>query len=264
MKRALIVLMVITLVTASASASAALISRYSFNETSGTTVSDSVSSLNGTLKGAAGFDGSGSAVLDGTNGTYIELNPASLSGLGAVTLDGWFTYTSVSNDNVHLFSIDNGSGTGSNGSYLRLNVHDARETGPFIEGIQGWGGNKTVDDVHLAQGQQIHVTVVYDGVNNYEALYVDGTLAFELAGNASSVKALSGYPMNVFTLGRSPWAAYGDKYLVGSINEFRVFGGTLTAGEIQAYDAAGPNAIPEPATMLLLGLGGLLLKRRSK
>jgi hypothetical protein len=259
MKRMMSVLMVITLVTASASAE--LISRYSFDETSGTTVSDSVSGLNGTLQGAAAFDGSGSAVLDGTSGTYVALDPASLSGQTAVTLDAWFTYT-VGNDNVHLFSIDNGSGTGSGGSYLRLNAYDSRETGPFIESIVGWGGNKTVDDVHLSQGQEIHVTVVYDGANNYEALYVDGTLAFELAGDAISVPALSGIPMDVFTLGRSPWAAYGDKYLVGSINEFRVFDGALTAGEIQAYDNMGPNAIPEPATMLLLGLGSLILRRK--
>lgn len=239
MKKIMIVLMAFAFAAASASA-ATLISRYSFNETSGTTVSDSASGLNGTLQGAAVFDGSGSAVLDGTGGTYVALDPAALSDLGAVTLDAWFTYT-VGNNNVHLFSIDNGSGTGSAGSYLRLNAYDSRETGPFIEAIQSWAGNKTVDDVHLAQGQEIHVTVVYDGANNYEALYVDGALAFELIGTATSVPALSGYPMNVFTLGRSPWANSGDPYLVGSINEFRVFDGAMTAGEIQDYDYWGPD-----------------------
>lgn len=231
--------MVFTLTTASTFA-ATLISRYSFNETSGTTVSDSVSGLDGSLQGAAVFDGSGSAVLDGTGGTYVGLDPASLSGLTAVTLDAWFTYT-VGNSNVHLFSIDNGSGTGSGGSYLRLNVYDSRETGPFIESIQSWTGNKTVDDVPLTPGQEIHVTVVYDGANNYLALYIDGEMAVELNGTATSVPALSGYPMNVFTLGRSPWANSGDPYLVGSINEFRVFDGVLTAGEIQTYDVWGPD-----------------------
>jgi hypothetical protein len=260
MKRVLIVLMVLALATASASA--ALVSRYSFDETSGTTVSDSVGGLNGTLQGAAAFDGLGSAVLNGSSGTYVALNPASLSGQTAITLDAWFTFT-VPNDNVHLFSIDNGVGTGSNGSYLRLDVNDTRtgheHTGPFIEAIQGWGGNKTVDDVLLARDTQIHVTTVYDGTNNYEALYVDGALAFELLGNATTVKALSGYPMDVFTLGRSPWVGYGDPMLTGSINEFRVFGGALTAGEIAAYDALGPNVVPEPSTIVMLVMGGMLL-----
>lgn len=239
MKRVLVVLMVFGLATASTSA-ATLISRYSFNETSGTTVPDSVSGLDGSLQGAAVFDGSGSAVLDGTGGTYVGLDPASLSGLTTVTLDAWFTYT-VGNSNVHLFSIDNGSGTGSSGSYLRLNVYDSRETGPFIESIQSWTGNKTVDDVPLPSDQEIHLTMVYDGANNYVALYIDGELAVELNGTATSVPALSGYPMNVFTLGRSPWANSGDPYLVGSINEFRVFDGVLTAGEIQTYDVWGPD-----------------------
>ncbi|HOT74045.1 MAG TPA: immunoglobulin domain-containing protein [Anaerohalosphaeraceae bacterium] len=244
MKKIGIVLLVVALGPASASA-ATLISRYSFNETSGSTVSDSVSGLNGTLQGAAVFNGTGSAVLNGTSGTYVSLNPTSLSDLSAVTLDAWFIYT-VGNNNVHLFSIDNGGGTGSSGSYLRLNVYDNRETGPFIEGIQNWIGNKTVDDVPLEQGQEIHVTVVYDGVNHYEALYVDGVLAFELTGTVTSVPALSGYPKNVFTLGRSPWANSGDPYLVGSINEFRVFNGALTGGEIQTYDFWGPDKLTGP------------------
>lgn len=244
MKRVWSVLVVFVFVAASASA-ASLVSRYSFNEISGTTVSDSAGGLNGTLAGAAVYNGTGSVVLNGTSGAYVNLNPTSLNSLTAVTLDAWFTY-SVGNNNVHLFSIDNGSGTGSGGSYLRLNVYDSRETGPFVEGIQSWGGRKMVDDVQLAQNQELHVTVVYDGVNHYEAVYVNGALAVEFTGTAATVPALSGYPKNVFTLGRSPWANSGDLYLVGSINEFRVFNGVLTAGEIETYDFWGPNKLTGP------------------
>ena len=62
-----------------------LVSRYSFNETSGTNVTDSV------------------------------------GGLTAITIDTWFSFT-VPNNNVCLFSVDNGSGAGLGGSYFRYDL----------------------------------------------------------------------------------------------------------------------------------------------
>jgi hypothetical protein len=60
---------------------------------------------------------------------------------------------------------------------------------------------------------------------------------------SGSVAALSSYPQNVFTLGRSPWVNYGDLYLKGSINEFRVYNTALSAAEISATDALGSDQL---------------------
>src|ERR1035437_5399730 len=229
------------------SASAAnLVSRYSFNETSGTNATDSVGGYTATLRGGTSFNGAGKVVLNGTN-SYVNLPSAQLSGLTAITIDSWFSFT-VPNNNVHLFSIDNGGGSGSGGSFLRYNVFDNPPA-------NGHGGTNFIDsDVswsdHMLPGgsvlptnnTQVHVTLVYDPVNGVESIYVNGVLSSTYSG---SVAALSSYPQNVFTLGRSPWVNYGDLYLKGSINEFRVYSGVLTDSEIAANGTAGPDTIPQ-------------------
>jgi hypothetical protein len=105
-----------------AAPAASLVSRYSFSETSGTNASDTIGGYTATLSGGSSFDGAGRVVLSGTK-PFVSLPTAQLSNLTVVTFESWFTYTSPSN-NVHLFSIDNGSGTGSGGSYMRFNIRD--------------------------------------------------------------------------------------------------------------------------------------------
>ena len=227
------------------SPAATLVSRYSFNETSGTSAHDSVGSYTATLNGAAAFNGSGQVVLNGASGAYVSLPPAQLSGLTAITIDAWFSFT-VPNNNVHLFSVDDGGGTGSGGSYLRYNVFDSGNGNGgtnFYEGIVSWGGNVLHGSSRLpTNNTPVHVTLVYDPVNSVKSIYVNGVLSSTYSG---SLAALNSYPQNVFTLGRSPWAAYGDLYLKGSINEFRVYSGVLSDSEIAANDSAGPDSIPQ-------------------
>ncbi|HEY1718181.1 MAG TPA: hypothetical protein VGH42_07790, partial [Verrucomicrobiae bacterium] len=71
----------------------ALVNRYSFNETSGITATDSVSGANATLMNGASFSGSQADLTqiandvsaDGTNGQYIALPANVLSNYSAVT-----------------------------------------------------------------------------------------------------------------------------------------------------------------------------------
>jgi hypothetical protein len=224
-----------------------LVSRYSFNATSGTTAVDSVGGFNGTLQGAAAFNGSGSVTLNGSSGTYVSLPPAQLSGLMAITIDSWFSFT-VPNNNVHLFSIDNGNGTGSGGNYLRYNVFDNTPANGhggtnFFEGYVNWANNVLHGGSVLpTNNTQVHVTLVYDPVNGVKSIYLNGVLSSTYSG---SLAALSSFPQNTFTIGKSPWSGYGDLYLKGSINEFRVYSGVLTDSEIAANNTAGPDTIPQ-------------------
>ena len=219
---------------------AALVHRYSFNETSGSTAYDSVGGANGTLNGDATFDGNGHVVLDGTSGTYVSLPANLLTGVSKFTIDSWFSFT-VPNNNVHLFSIDDGGGYG--GNYLRYNVFDSTSadgfggTNFFQNTING--GNQVLrgGSVLPTNNTQVHVTVVYDPVNGVKSIYVNGVRSSTYNG---SLAALSSCPQNEFTLGKSPWSSYGDPYLKGSINEFRIYSGVLQPADISASQTVGP------------------------
>ena len=222
---------------------AALVHRYSFNETSGTSANDSVGGANGTLNGGATFDGSGDVVLNGTSGTYVSLPANLLTGFSKVTIDAWFSFT-VPNNNVHLFSMDDGGGYGSGGSFLRYNLYDSGNGyggTNYFQSFVSWGGNGLPGGSVLpTNNTQVHVTLVYDPVNGVKSIYVNGALASTYSG---ALAALSSYPENAFGLGRSPWSS--DPCLKGSLNEFRIYNTALSAGEIAANDTAGPDTIPQ-------------------
>jgi alpha-L-fucosidase len=218
-----------------------LIHRYSFDEASGGTAHDSVGGADGTLNASATFDGGGRVVLDGTSGTYVTLPANLLAGLSTVTIDAWFSLT-VPNNNVHLFSMGNGNGTGSGGSYLRYNLFDSGHGHGgtnFFESVISSSGNLLHGGAVLpTNNTPVHVTLVYDPVGGMKSIYLNGALSSTYSG---PLAALSSYPQNFFALGRSPWNS--DPNLKGTIDEFRIYSGVLTPPDIAAAQTVGPDVL---------------------
>ena len=51
----------------------------------------------------------------------------------------------------------------------------------------------------------------------------------------------------------------------GSVNEFRIWDGTLSGDDVAANLALGPDSVvPEPGSSVLLAFGSLLLLRRRR
>jgi hypothetical protein len=235
-----------------AAPAATLTNRWSFNEPAGNlSVTDSVSHVVGTLHGNASLDGAGNVSLDGVSGSYVSLGSGLLTGMSAVTIDAWFTYT-VPNNNVGLFSFDDGGGTGSGGSYLRYNIYDTGNGNGgtnYVEDIVSWGGAKLYGGMVLPQTITNHVTIVYDPVNGMEAIYVNGLLNGSYSG---ALNALSGIPTASASLGHSPWSAYGDPDLNGTISEFRIWNGAFSAYDALASEFAGPDALPGSVPLTII------------
>lgn len=237
-----------------------LIHQWNFNETSGTSAANTVGGgPSATLLGGATFNGAGGVTLNGTAGTYISLGSGRLNGLTSVTFEGWVSDTGV--NNTHLFSFDDSPW----GTYLRFNLGDTgngHNGSAFIEPIVGWGG-AVLNGTSLADNTLNHIAVIYDPVAGYEAFYVNGVLNASYTG---SLNALSNYGSLGGSLGRSPWADFGDPFLNGTIDQFSIYDGVLSESQIAANFAAGPVAVPEPSSAAL-GIAGaclLGLYRRSR
>jgi hypothetical protein len=215
---------------------ATLIHRYSFGETGGSTAHDSIGGADATLEGAAAFDNSGNVMPDGSSGCHVSLPVGVLTNLTAVTFETWLT-NNTSPDNVCQFEFSDGTGTG--GSYIRHVIHDQSNGRNQFEMTAG--GSSDLLGYPGFGGQYVHVVCVYDPTTLVQQVFTNGVLASSKTG--VSIPSVNGFWPFGGSLGRSPWRAYGDSYLTGSINEFRIYSGRLLPDEIAASDVVGPDTV---------------------
>jgi PEP-CTERM motif-containing protein len=274
----------IALATCAFDAQAALTHRYSFT----TDASDSVGGANGTLRNIATVSG---GQLQTNNplfspasfaGGYLSMPASILPSSGSVTIEQWGTYsgsgffteayafTDHNNDFINPPTNPPGANVGQ---YL-LHAVSAPQGGPVPAG----GGS------HVAQATAGYTTETQafgttPGVGAFGGGYLDdggtymtatvidggaGTLSYYLyrvsdgvGGLQQTVAAvpLSTYSFTNAYIGRSPFLA--DNWLSASVDEFRIYNSARSANSIAADFHAGPNLVPEPASLGLAAVGVL-------
>jgi len=254
-------------ITVTAPPATALVHRYSFNEVGGTNVADSVGGANGVLAGGlagnAATLGAGQVNLPG--GTASNVDPSLIAGyvdlpnyllrpLVNATFETWATWQGSGDwQRIFDFGTSNGGEGFSNneGGYMFLNAQPWRFA---VRDIPSNGEPVIINNGAMPTGTEFHMVAAYNFTANTTQIYTNGVLA--VSGNAS-VQINTINDVNNW-LGRSQW---GDQCFMGSINEFRIYEGALTASQVAATFAAGPNALPvlTPPSLTVGRSGGNVL-----
>ena len=242
---------------------AVLLHRWNFNESSGTIAHDLVGGADGTLQGSAAFTGSGYVNLPNpgsnpqTGNSYVTIPGGLLNNLSAVTVECWVTNNGWNNGNTFVgFSgpIDeNDFGTNYINFYARMYSSISAFEIATTSGDSGLEALGTrVNDNGVASGIPSHYVYVYDPtITHTITLYTNGVLAGSQSGASVPLSSLG---TNVGTIGLSVYSqsqSYtltqngGSKincpYLNGGVNEVRIYNGILTAADVAATQALGPD-----------------------
>jgi glucuronoarabinoxylan endo-1,4-beta-xylanase len=208
--------------------------RYSFSETAGTTVADSIggSAWNGTLPIGGTFSG-GQLTLASSSQQYVSLPPGIVSTLTNFTIETWVKLNSTANWS-RLFDFGNNTT-----NYMFLTPQNGSTTrARFAITTSSSGGEKQITGPSaLSAGVSYHLAVTLNG--NTGILYVNGVSAGTNSAMTLTPSGLGSTSNNY--LGRSQWPA--DPYLDGVFDEFRIYNVPLSPAEIAATDALGPDQL---------------------
>lgn len=214
---------------------ASLVHRYSFSETTGTNVSDSVggAAWGGTLPKGGTF-GSGQLALASALQQYVQLPAGILSNYTQVTVEAWVTFPDQLPVNCFFFGFGNVSGS-SGVNYIFCAPQGGRAA---ITSSNYSSEQNAYTGVDFSYHTNFHLIFVFNPPAGYLSIYTNGVLA---AVNSSITTAFSSVNDVYSRIGRSLYS--GDPYPDFSLDEFRIYNGALSLPEIAATDALGPDQL---------------------
>jgi hypothetical protein len=203
----------------------ALYAYLKFDESSGTSAADSTGhGWNGTLINGvtwvAGY--SNNAVnLSSNSSQYVTLPTGVVSNLNEFTISAWVKQTTISTWS-RIFDF----GTGQTAYMFLAPRNGANNVLRFAITVNGGSGEQIIDGISaLPAGVWKHVAVTLGGSRG--VLYVDGVPVGTNGTMTLSPGSLGNTTQNY--LGKSQ---FGDPYFNGQLDEFRIYNGMLSAGEV--------------------------------
>lgn len=244
-----------------ATTQAAIIAHYTFDETTGTTASDSAGTNNGVITGGVtvGQTGiSGKAYLfDGSTG-YVDMGDSSFisslvetggAALNTFTISTWVKYTVSAQTKIVAFLGDDTK----TDQYFAL----GQTNGKVVDWYRGPGGAAYNGGDYINNDTWHLLTTTISPTE--KRTYVDGSLL-----NTETVTYGTIAGANNFEIGRLGRSNVAD-YFNGLIDDVQVYNTTLSASDVSYLFANPGTAIPEPSAFAaLLGLGSLALVLRRR
>lgn len=215
--------------------------RWSFDN-----LTDSVGGATAVLNGTASVSGGNLVLLGGgtrTNHASIPIGKT-IARSSSLTIDAWFTTTTDGDwSKVWMFGTS-GPGYGDI-AYMDFvprsgggegNVTTASFKAPgFDEANTRAGTNQ-----QMTAGTPYHVTVVYDSVADLISIYVNGQLSD--TGAWTGEISQMGNTLDNF-IGAAVF--FGDQDWKGTVDEFRIYRGALTASQVTASHSGGVSTLPD-------------------
>lgn len=261
---------VATLTFAAASANAALVGHWKFDEGSGTTAADSSGN---------GYDAdqtivAGSWITGKAGGAYdiprfsmdaAESDVLNFAGTGTVTLSAWVTDRTGSN----FEGIAGFEGTSTAGDIYSLKMDSADKINwTVLPSHSPLASSDTLANYAAATGDGwVHVVGVFEQSVG-STLYVNGSVAATTGAAGSPIADKT--PPGTFNIGR--YYNTSSFAFTGAIDDVQVYDEALSVDDIAflfnnpGSALGGAAAVPEPSTMILaaLGLVGLMGTRRRR
>lgn len=251
-----------------AMAGAALTHRYSFDDG---TADDSVGNVNGTLmNGATVSDGQlqfDPSINNGSNnpitGQYVSL-PANIIATPAFSIEVWATERSSTPWQRLLDMSDgpNGQQLGTGTGFMLMTPFGYPGEGLFgqvtLDQTSGSNTNYVTTSTEAPLNVENQYVYTFSPATGREFVYEDGLQVGEAVANLDPSTAA----YTQFWIGRSNFTA--DPYFDGSIDEFRTYDTAITGAQVLQDYVAGPEQIPEPTSLALMGLAATAITARRR
>ncbi|MFB9660344.1 family 43 glycosylhydrolase [Glycomyces mayteni] len=227
-----------------------LVAHYALDETTGTVAADS--SGNGrdaVIAGGATLTGGEGLRLDGAD-DHVKLPNDLLAGLTSITVSTEVLVRAEQGTPYFIYGLGNPA-TSSTGTGYLFSTGNAYRTA-ITTG--NWSGEQnTTSGANLARGVWKTITYTLDDATDTATVYLDGVQVARNTGVTVTPAQIGGGATTANYIGRSNYAA--DKYLAGSVRDFRIYDTALTAAEVAALHPTDEAKVQRD--LAAIGLGDL-------